>query len=337
VVIVGFGAFDIHDKRIFDYEGNKENALVSKPLNISPYLIEGNDRALQTRSTPVSGVAEMRFGSMPNDGGNLLLTDEEKDQLLGESPEARPFIRPLLSADEYLNGRNRWCLWLEDVSPQTIRGIPEVYRRVKEVRAYRASSKRGTTVKLASQPALFGENRQPASKYVLVPRHSSETRRYIPMSYFTPRYIVSDSCLCLPDAKLYHFGVLSSAMHMAWVRQVCGRLKSDYRYSAMLVYNNYPWPETPTAKQRSTVESAAQGILDARKEYPDSTLADLYDPVSIPASLARAHAELDRTVDLCYRAQPFDSDRQRVEFLFALNERQSAPLNFPAKKVRRRA
>ena len=157
------------------------------------------------------------------------------------------------------------------------------------------------------------------------------------MSYFTPRYIVSDSCLCLPSAKLYHFGVLSSAMHMAWVRQVCGRLKSDYRYSAMLVYNNYPWPETPTAKQRSTVESAAQGILDARKEYPDSTLADLYDPVSIPASLARAHAELDRTVDLCYRAQPFDSDRQRVEFLFALNERQSAPLNFPAKKVRRRA
>jgi hypothetical protein len=337
VVIIGFGAFDIHDKRIFDYEGNKENAHVSKPVNISPYLIEGNDRALQTRSTPVSDVAEMRFGSMPNDGGNLLLNDEERDQLLSESPEARPFIRPLLSADEYLNGRNRWCLWLEDVSPQAIRGIPEVYRRVKEVRAYRASSKRETTVKLASQPTLFGENRQPASKYVLVPRHSSETRRYIPLSYFTPRYIVSDSCLCLPDAKLYHFGVLSSAMHMAWVRQVCGRLESRYRYSVMLVYNNYPWPETPTAKQRSVVESAAQGILDARKEFQDSTLADLYDPLAMPPALVKAHAALDHAVDLCYRPQPFDSDRQRVEFLFALYEKLSAPLNFPAKKGRRKA
>jgi len=337
VVIIGFGAFDIRDKRIFDYEGNKENAHVSKPVNISPYLIEGNDRALQTRSTPVSDVAEMRFGSMPNDGGNLLLTDEERDQLLSESPEARTFIRPLLSADEYLNGRNRWCLWLEDVSPQAIRGIPEVYRRIKEVRAYRASSRRETTVKLASQPALFGENRQPTSKYVLVPRHSSETRRYIPMSYFTPRYIVSDSCLCLPDAKLYHFGVLSSAMHMAWVRQVCGRLESRYRYSVMLVYNNYPWPEAPTPKQRTAVESAAQGILEARKEFQDSTLADLYDPLAMPAVLAKAHAALDRAVDLCYRPQPFDSDRQRVEFLFALYEKLSAPLNFPAKKGRRKA
>ncbi len=337
VVIIGFGAFDIHDKRIFDYEGNKENALVSQPANISPYLIEGNDRALQTRSTPVSDVAEMRFGSMPNDGGNLLLTDEERDHLLSESPEARPLIRPLLSADEYLNGRNRWCLWLEGVSPQTIRGIHEVYRRVKEVRTYRESSKRETTVKLASQPALFGENRQPASKYVLVPCHSSETRKYIPVSYFPPRYILNNSCLCLPNAKLYHFGVLSSSMHMVWVRQVCGRLKSDFRYSVNLVYNNYPWPEKPTAKQRAAVETTAQNVIDARKESPDSTLADLYDPLAMPAALVKAHDALDRAVDLCYRLQPFDSGRQRVEFLFALYEKLSAPLNFPAKKARRRA
>jgi hypothetical protein len=334
VVILGFGAFDIRDKRIYEYEGKGGNVLVSQPVNISPYLIEGNDRALQTRGNPVSEVPEMRFGSMPNDGGNLLLTDEEKSQLLSETPEARPLIRPLLSADEYLNGRSRWCLWLEGASPQTIRGIPEVYRRVREVRAYREASKRETTVKLSSQPSLFGENRQPTTKYVLVPRHSSETRRYIPMSYFTPRYIVSDSCLYVPDAKLYHFGVLSSAMHMAWVRQVCGRLESRYRYSVMLVYNNYPWPELPTAKQHSAVESAAQRVLDARKEFQESTLADLYDPMAMPPVLLKAHAALDRAVDLCYRSQPFESDRQRVEFLFVLYEKLSAPLNFPAKKRR---
>jgi hypothetical protein len=274
---------------------------------------------------------------MPNDDGNLLLTDEDKNRLLSEAPEARPLIRPLLSADEYLNGRSRWCLWLDGVSPQTIRGIPEVYRRVREVRAYREASKRETTVKLAGQPSIFGENRQPTTKYVLVPRHSSETRRHIPMSYFTPRYIVSDSCLCVPDATLYHFGVLSSAMHMAWVRQVCGRLKSDFRYSAMLVYNNYPWPELPTTKQHSAVESAAQKVLDARKEFQDSTLADLYDPMAMPPVLLKTHAALDRAVDLCYRPQPFESDRQRVEFLFVLYEKLSAPLNFPAGKGRRKA
>lgn len=337
VVIIGFGAFNNQDKRIYDYESNGDKVLVSQPVNISPYLFEGNDRALQARRSPVSNVAEMRFGSMPNDGGYLILSDEERTQLLRDAPEARPLIRPLLSADEYLNGRDRWCLWLEDVSPQTIRGIPEIHRRVKEVRAYRTASERAATVKLASFPALFGENRQPSTKYVLVPRHSSETRRYIPMSYFTPRHIVSDSCLSVPDATLYHFGVLSSVMHMAWARQVCGRIKSDYRYSATLVYNNYPWPMDPTPKQRSTVEEAAQGILDARKESPGVTLADLYDPLAMPSALVKAHASLDHAVDLCYRKQPFESERQRVEFLFALYEALSAPLNFHVKKRGRRA
>ena len=157
------------------------------------------------------------------------------------------------------------------------------------------------------------------------------------MSYFTPRHIVSDSCLSVPDATLYHFGVLSSVMHMAWARQVCGRIKSDYRYSATLVYNNYPWPMDPTPKQRSTVEEAAQGILDARKESPGVTLADLYDPLAMPSALVKAHASLAHAVDLCYRKQPFESERQRVEFLFALYETLSAPLNFHVKKRGRRA
>jgi hypothetical protein len=335
VVIIGFGNFDVNDKMLFDYDSDDGNVLISNPSNISPYLVEGNDRALQTRSNPVSGVAEMWFGSMPNDGGYLLLGDEEKNQLLSESPEARPLIRPLLSAEEYLNGRNRWCLWLEKVPPHTIRAIPEIYRRVKEVQAYRAASKRDATVKLTSQPALFGENRQPSTKFVLVPRHSSETRKYVPISYFTPRFIVSDSCICMPDAKLYHFGVLTSAMHMAWVKLVAGRLKSDFRYSTTLVYNNYPWPERPTKAQQTRVEGAAQAVLDARAEFPESNLAALYDPTLMPPSLAHAHQRLDRAVERCYRAEAFANDRARVEYLFALYERLTAPL-LPATPAHRR-
>ncbi|MGD0730806.1 MAG: DNA methyltransferase [Terracidiphilus sp.] len=326
VVIIGFGAFDVRGKSIYDYESSKESVLVTHPANISPYLIEGKDAALTSCRQPISDVPEMRFGNMPNDDGNLLLTDQEKRTLLADVPEARPFIRELLSSNEYLNGERRWCLWLTDVAPKTIRGIPEINRRVIAVRKYREESDRVATNKLADFPSLFGEIRQPRSNYVLIPRHSSESRRYIPMSYFTPDYIVSDSCLFLADASIFHFGVLSSGMHMAWVRQVCGRIKSDYRYSTSLVYNNFPWPQDLTPKNRSSVEEAAQGVLDAKAEFPHSTPAELYDPISMPPKLVKAHALLDRTVERCYRVQPFVSDRQRVEFLFALHERLVAPL-----------
>ena len=326
VVIVGFGAFDVPNKRIYDYESNGESVSVTPAGNISPYLVEGRDMVLQNREHPVGGVPEMQFGNMPNDGGNLLLSDEEKEQLLRDQPEARSLVRPLLSAQEYLHGKSRWCLWLEGASPQTIRKIGEVRRRVEAVRAYRSVSKREATKKLARYPMLFGEIRQPATRFVLVPRHSSETRRYIPLSYFSPNFIPSDSCLFLEHAALYHFGVLSSAMHMAWVRVVCGRIKSDFRYSTSLVYNNYPWPESPGVKQRAAVEAAAQAVLDARKKFPDATLADLYDPLAMPKDLVKAHAQLDRAVDLCYRPQPFATDRQRVEHLFALFEKLTAPL-----------
>jgi hypothetical protein len=183
---------------------------------------------------------------------------------------------------------------------------------------------------------LFGEIRQPATKFVLVPCHSSETRRYIPLSYFTPEFIPNNSCLFLEHATPYHFGVLSSAMHMAWVKQVCGRLESRYRYSNKLVYNNFPWPEAPTAKQRAVVEACVQAVLDARKSFPGATLADLYDPLAMPKDLVKAHADLDRAVDRCYRPQPFDSDRQRVEHLFARFEKLSAPLIAISAKARRK-
>jgi len=329
VVIIGFGAFDTGNKRIYDYEDS--HVTVHVVTNISPYLVEGSDAALQNREHPISNVPEMQFGNMPNDDGNLLLTDEEKRQLLQWAPGARTLVRPLLSAQEYLHGANRWCLWLKDVPPQKISQFDEVHRRVKAVRDYRAASKRAATKELAKYPALFGEIRQPTANFVLIPRHSSETRRYIPVSYFNPEFIVSDSCLFLSDASLFHFGVLTSAMHMAWVKQVCGRIKSDYRYSVKLVYNNYPWPTGATKKQRAAVEKAAQVVLDARAKYPTSTLADLYDPLTMPAPLLKAHQALDRAVDRCYRPDPFPSDRHRVEYLFALYEKITAPLLPPAK------
>ena len=327
-MIIGFAAFVTNGKTDFDYGSTGDAATGNHAANISPYLIEGGDITLENRENPVCNVPRMQFGSMPNDDGNLVLSDAEKQALIEKEPESESLVRPLLSAHEYLHGELRWCLWLEGVSPHVIKSLPEVKRRVEAVRTYRLKSSRATTKKLADSPMLFGEIRQPASRFVLVPRHSSENRRYVPISYFKPNYVPSDSCLFIEKATLYHFGVLSSAMHVAWVRQVCGRIKSDYRYSAKLVYNNFPWPESPSEKQVAAVETAAQGVLDARDEHlkKGSTLADLYDSLGMPRALTKAHADLDRAVDRSYRSQPFTSDRQRVEYLFTLYERLAAPL-----------
>jgi len=337
VVIIGFGAVDTANKRIYDYEHGGEKVAVSVARNISPYLVEGSDMVVLSRSKPICAVPEIVFGNMPNDGGHLLLTEEEKTDLLKREPGAKKFIRVFLGAQEFINGEPRWCLWLKDASPEEIRAMPEVRRRVEEVRKHRAKSKRQTTKELANMPTLFGEIRQPESRYLLVPSVSSENRKYIPIGFMPQTVIGSNLVLFVPHARRYHFGVLSSAMHMAWVRQVCGRLKSDYRYSNKLVYNNYPWPESPSEKQLASVETAAQGALDVRKEYlkKGATLADLYDPLAMPPGLAKAHAELDRAVDRCYRSQPFTSDRQRVEFLFALYERITTPL-LPTRRKKRR-
>jgi hypothetical protein len=369
VVIVGFAAFDVPVKHIYETEG--ADVVVGEVRNISPYLVEDADRVLSNRAEPISPVPEMMFGNMPNDDGNFLLADSEKDNLIEDCPGAKPFIRPFISAKEFLHGESRWCIWLKDISPEKFSGLSPIMERITAVRDYRAKSSREATAKLSLFPALFGEIRQPKTYYILIPRHSSETRRFIPMSYCTPKQIVGDSCLFIPNATLFHFGILTSTMHMAWMRQVCGRLESRYRYSAGLVYNNFPWPrlgsgtypdsesvgrmsvretdigflmtscgeeaaskrsKTPmpalTAgdKKRVVVEKKARAVLDARAKHPLATLADLYDPLTMPADLVKAHAELDRAVDQCYRSASFTSDRQRVEFLFALHEQYTAPL-----------
>src|SRR5208282_4998969 len=261
--------------------------------------------------------------------------EQDCKEFLKENPEAKKFIRPLLCAEEYLHSIPRWCLWLVDASPAEIRTISGIKERVEAVRDFRLASKKGPTREMAKQPTLFAEIRQPRARFMVVPQHTSQLRRYVPFGYFSPNHIVHNSCSAVPDATLYHFGVLSSEMHMAWVKTVCGRIKSDYRYSTNLVYNNYPWPSGVTDKQRAAVEAAAQAVLDARAQYPTSTLADLYDPLTMSAPLLKAHHQLDRAVDRCYRPEPFPSDRHRVEYLFALYEQLTAPLVAAAKPARK--
>jgi len=337
VVIIGFGAFDADGKRIYDYDSDSDKVSASPARNIGPSLVESPDVCTRNRSSPICDVPNMAWGSQPRDGGNFLMTTEEKKSLLRLEPEAAKWIRPFTGADEFLNGIERWCLWLVGLPPEELNRLPEIKKRVEGVRTMRLASKAEATRRKALTPTLFAQIAQPKTDFLLIPLVSSEKRRYIPIGFTSKRVIASNLCCVVPDATLYHFGVLSSVMHMAWVKQVCGRMKSDYRYSKDIVYNNYPWPESPSAKQRAAVEAAAQGVLDARKKFPDATLADLYDPLAMPPALVKAHADLDRAVDRCYRPQPFESDRQRVEHLFALYEKLTAPLIAPAKKRRQKA
>ncbi|MCG3181709.1 MAG: hypothetical protein BIFFINMI_04108 [Phycisphaerae bacterium] len=336
VVIVGWGLGDCSDKRIYDYETDPQHATVSTVRNISPYLIEGENRAITNRSKPLCDSPAIGIGNKPIDGGNYLFTPQERDTFLAKEPEAKVFFRPWIGSQEFLNGGQRWCLWLGECGPSRLRQMPECLKRVEAVRDFRLKRDSEPTRKLAEFPTRFHVENMPGNTFLVIPKVSSERRRYIPIGFMDPRTLVSDLVFVLPDAGLYHFGVLSSEMHMAWVRQVCGRLESRYRYSNKLVYNNFPWPGEVTDKQKARVEQAAQGVLDARKQFPESTLADLYDPLAMPPDLVKAHAVLDRAVDACYRAQPFTSERQRVEFLFALYEKLTAPLTATRKKPRRR-
>jgi hypothetical protein len=297
-----------------------------KAKNINPYLVDAKDIFIGKRRRPICTVPEISFGSMPNDGGNFLFTDEEKVLFLEREPKSEKFFRPLISAHEFLNGHKRWCLWLKNANPTELKEAKLVTARVENVRKLRAESTRQATQKLAAFPTLFGEDRQPKCDYVLIPRHSSENRKYIPMGFFDENSIASDSCLFIESAKLYHFGILMSKIHMAWVKNMCGRIKSDYRYSNELVYNNYPFPQNPTEKQINAIELAAQKVLDVRQQFPNSSLADLYDPLTMPPALVKAHNELDKAVDLAYRPQPFTSEANRMVFLFELYEKYTADL-----------
>jgi hypothetical protein len=336
-VIVGFAEFDVSTKHLFDYQTPTSEPHEIEARNINPYLVDYADLVINNRNTPLCDVPDILFGSKPTDEGNLLLTDEERAELLTKEPDAERFIAPFVSAHEFINGENRWCLWLKDALPNEWRRLPEVMKRVQAVREFRQRSKKAATVRLADVPYLFAEIRQPESDFVLIPLHSSENRRYVPMSFFTRDFIVANSCASVPNATLYHFGVLTSQMHMAWMRQICGRLESRYRYSNNLVYNNFPFPSEPTPKQQERVERAAQAILDARAAFPEATLADLYDPNTMPQELLKAHRANDEAVDACYGSRRFKSDLERLEFLFDLYRQYTDPLTQLAERETRRA
>ena len=331
VVIIGFGMSEAQTKRLYDYDQDPNNPSLNTAKNISPYMVDGPDTVVLNRSKPLSKVPKLSFGSMPNDDGCLLFSSLEKAQFLQLEPNAAKFFRPILGSVEFINSIERWCLWLNDATPSELRAMPKILERIELVKEWRLRSKRPATHKLAVKPAILGEIRQPSKRYLGIPKSSLKARRFIPIGFLEPETIANSELFTAPDASSFHFGILSSTMHMAWVRQVCGRIKSDYRYSVKLVYNNFPWPELPTDKQRDAVEAKAQAVLDTRSKFPESSLADLYDPLTMPPTLTKAHAELDKAVDLCYRKAVFGNDRERVEFLFQLYEKLTAPLTAKTK------
>ena len=331
-VIIGFASFNNLEKRIFEYDDINGEPHEVKAKNINPYLVDAKDLLIRSRKQPICNVQEMMNGSMPNDDGNLLLTTEEKENLLLNYPNAKKYVKKFVGAYEYLNNKDRWCLWLKDSSPSELRSYPDIINRIEKVKTFRSNSTRSTTRKLSNYPFLFGEIRQPQTAYLIAPVVSSENRKYIPVAIFSHEVIASNLVNIIPEASKYTFGVLISEMMMSWIRTVAGRLKSDWRFTKDNVYNNFPWPENPTEKQKEAVEKAAQAVLDARAEFPDSSLADLYDPNTMPPALVKAHQQLDKAVDLCYRPQPFPNETKRIEYLFELYDKYTSGLFVKEKK-----
>ncbi|MDR4926519.1 DNA methyltransferase [Peribacillus simplex] len=293
-VIVGFSTVSKLEKKVI-FNGD----IIELASNINPYLIDAPHVWINSRSKPLSEVPEIGIGNKPIDGGFYLFTEDEKNEFISEEPGSEKLFRPWIGSHEFINRYYRFCLWLGDCSPSELRKLPKVKQRIEAVRKFRLESKSAGTRKLADTPTRFHVKNMPSSPYVVIPEVSSERRRYIPIGFVTPDILSSNLVKIIPDATLYHFGILTSNVHMAWVRAVCGRLKSDYRYSKDIVYNNFPWPN-PTEKQKEVIVEKAQKILTVRDLYPDNSLADLYDPVTMPAELVKAHNILDREVCKAY-------------------------------------
>ena len=329
-VIIGFANFDSNNKSIFEYEDIKGEAHEIKTKNINPYLIEGKDILINKKSNPICKVPQIFKGNQPTDGGFLILSDTERKNYLVNEPKGEKFIKNLISGREFLNGINRYCFWIVD-SFNEIKNLPILQERIKQCKEIRLQSTFADTRKLADRPYQFRDLKNPET-FIAIPATTSENRKYIPFAFFNKEYIPSNSVYMISNASLFHFGVLMSKMHMAWVKTTCGRLKSDFRYSKDIVYNNYPWPENPSEKQIKTIEEKAQNVLDVRASFPSSSLADLYSPLTMPPTLVKAHNELDKAVDAAYSKQAFTSEAKRMEFLFELYEKYTAGLFVKEKK-----
>ena len=293
-VIIGFSQVNNPEKKLFT------NSDFIKVKNISPYLTETSNVLIESRNKPISNVPQMKFGNQPRDGGNFIFSDDEYQELIKSNPQLSKWFRPYIGANEFINNIKRWCIWLKHASPVEIRSNKFIYDRVNAVREFRESSNAKTTQGYAKVPHIFAQLTQPDGvPYIIIPRVTSERRRYIPIGFMSPNEISSDAVQIIPNASLYDFGILTSNVHMAWMRTVAGRLEMRYRYSAKIVYNNFPWPEV-TEEQKEKITKTAQAILDARSLYPDSSLADLYDELTMPVELRRAHQANDKAVMEAY-------------------------------------
>lgn len=354
-VIIGFGLEDNAGKVIYEYADVKGEPHAVAAANISPYLTDTASVLIDKRSTPICRVPAIVFGSKAVDFGHFVIDEAELPAFLSMEPAAQPYIREYIGGEEFLNGSKRFCLWLKGIAPNQLRAMPTVLMRVEAVKRERLKSVKAPTRESAKTPAEFGEDRQPSTPYLLIPKVSSENRDYVPLGFFGPSVIINPSVLVVPDAGLLELGVLQSAMHMAWMRATAGRMKSDYQYSAQIVYNNFPWPDlTHTSKKSKplapvhpaqvAIETAAQAVLNVRAKFQSgpqpATLADLYDPLTMPPELLKAHQKLDAAVDKAYEAsggkKNYKSDAERVAFLFELYQKYTSLLPAAPAKTKRK-
>lgn len=325
-VIIGFSTYEPENKYLYQYDKVTSEPVEYEVSNINAYLVDAQDVFIESRRKPICDVPAIAMGNQPIDDGNYLFEDSEKEEFIEKEPAAEKFFFRWMSSQEFIRGGKKWCLYLGQAKPEEIKSMPHIMERVSRVREFRSSSKRAATLKIANTPTKFQTENIPQKPYLAIPQVSSENRRYIPMAILQPDTLVNDKLRILEEASLYQFGVLTSCMHMAWTRYTTGRLKSDYQYSAFIVYNNYPWPGcaqgvTVSDDVKSKIESAAQGVLVARQQFPGSSLADLYDPNTMPAALAKAHEQLDREVDKAYGYKDTGNEADRISFLFNLYEK----------------
>ena len=322
-VIVGFANYDTNNKSIFEYEDIKGEAHEIKAKNINAYLVDAKDILVEKKRKPICNVPEIIKGNYYAKSEGLIIEEEDLHYLESNEPNAKKYIKLLIGADEFINNRKRYCLWLVDCPPDELRKMPLVMERVNRVKADRLKSTDKGMQNLT--PTQFRETNNP-DNCLVIPVVSSERRKYIPMGFIDKNTISTNGNLIMPNGNLFHFGVLMSAMHMAWIKTVCGRLKSDFRYSKDIVYNNFPWAENPSEKQIKQIEEKAQKVLEVRSSFPNSSLADLYNPLTMPPTLIKAHNELDKAVDSAYRTAPFTSEANRMVYLFELYEKYTADL-----------
>lgn len=333
-VIIGFGLQDVTSKTIYEYEDIKGEPHAIKASNISPYLIDAPDFVLPSRTATPVGLPRLIKGSQPTDGGHLILTKAEKSELLTKEPQAEKWIKPYIGGEELINGTVRYCLWLKDASPSELKAMPQVVIRVKAVADWRLTSATASVRDYSAMPALFTQDRQPSHEFLALPEVSSERRLFIPIAFMSADVVPSNKIQVIHDANLHHFGILCSTMHNAWMRTVAGRLKSDFSYSPA-VYNNFPWPALQ-ANAHEPLEECAQALLDARAAHPNASLADLYDPLTMPANLLKAHQALDKAVDAAYGYKGAQTDAARVAFLFERYQQLTSLLPVADKPKKRR-